>query len=100
MNTGRGFQGGRDIAGGYLKKETRQKGHEISLAGKTKEKSGHFERLIKARGFTRIMPIRDQCIKPEDMGDVLNKFFSPVFTKRKYFKSSRFSWSSEILDTH
>ncbi|PJG60108.1 RNA-directed DNA polymerase, partial [Aeromonas cavernicola] len=74
-----------------LKKEIRKtkRRYEVGLASKGKVNPKGFYRYIKSKRIVRdkIGPLENQsgqlCVEPREMGEILNDFFSSVFTKEK-----------------
>ncbi|XP_072335049.1 multiple inositol polyphosphate phosphatase 1b isoform X1 [Scyliorhinus torazame] len=82
---------GYKIARRELKKGIRRakRGHEQSLAGRIKENPKAFYTYVRNMRMTRarVGPIKDSsgrlCIESEEIGEVLNKYFSSVFTNER-----------------
>jgi len=63
--------------------------HEKALAGRIRENPEIFYKYVKGKSITRegVVFIRDQkgaiCVEPEDIGRVLNEYFTSVFSCEK-----------------
>ncbi|XP_059500942.1 inner centromere protein A-like isoform X5 [Stegostoma tigrinum] len=64
-------------------------GHEQTLAGRIKENPKAFDRYVRNNRMTRvgIGPVKERigklCVDPVEIGDVLNDYFSSVFTEEQ-----------------
>ena len=64
-----------------------KRGYEKALAGKSRENPKIFHKYTNGKRITRerVGPIRDQggnlWVEPEDIGRVLNEYFTSVFTQ-------------------
>ncbi|XP_059809285.1 uncharacterized protein LOC132382840 [Hypanus sabinus] len=95
----------RDIINLVQKKRDVYNRYEVGLANKVKVNPKGFYSYIKSKRIVRdkIGPLENQsgqlCVEPKEMGEILNDFFSSVFTKEKDIELSKvWETSKEVME--